>query len=173
LVLTVNPAITYGLFERVKGLLVLAKMKAGGKGDKLSPGIAFVVGALSKTLATVVTYPYLFAKVRIQARSADFSDTSSLPPDTDQVELGSLPPLTENNTELGKTSKQKRRPKHPSAIAVLASVLKRDGVRGWYQGMSAQIIKAVLAQALLFMSKEQFERWAVEIVRVFVHVFGG
>jgi adenine nucleotide transporter 17 len=39
--------------------------------------------------------------------------------------------------------------------------------------MSAQIIKAVLAQALLFMSKEQFERWAVEIVRVFVRVFGG
>jgi hypothetical protein len=50
LVLTVNPAITYGVFERVKGLLLLAK----GSSDKLTPGMSFVVGALSKTLATVV-----------------------------------------------------------------------------------------------------------------------
>jgi len=50
LVLTVNPAITYGVFERVKSLLLLAK----GSSDKLTPGISFVVGALSKTLATVV-----------------------------------------------------------------------------------------------------------------------
>lgn len=61
LVLTVNPAITYGLFERVKGLLILAKMKAGAGGveeGKLNPGLAFVVGALSKTLATVVRLIY-------------------------------------------------------------------------------------------------------------------
>jgi len=32
------------------------------------------------------------------------------------------------------------------------------------QGMSAQIIKAVLSQALLFVSKEQFERWALALM---------
>jgi len=32
------------------------------------------------------------------------------------------------------------------------------------QGMQAQIIKAVLSQALLFMSKEQFEQWAIAIM---------
>jgi hypothetical protein len=30
--------------------------------------------------------------------------------------------------------------------------------------MQAQIIKAVLSQALLFMSKEQFEQWAIAIM---------
>lgn len=30
--------------------------------------------------------------------------------------------------------------------------------------MQAQIIKAVLSQALLFMSKEQFEHWALGIM---------
>lgn len=53
LVLTVNPAITYGVFERVKGLLIAAQVKAGSN-DKIAPGLSFVVGALSKTLATVV-----------------------------------------------------------------------------------------------------------------------
>lgn len=33
--------------------------------------------------------------------------------------------------------------------------------------MSAQIIKAVLSQALLFMSKDQFEKWAVAILVLF------
>lgn len=32
------------------------------------------------------------------------------------------------------------------------------------QGMSAQIVKAVLSQALLFVSKEQFERWALTLM---------
>jgi hypothetical protein len=33
--------------------------------------------------------------------------------------------------------------------------------------MSAQITKAVLSQALLFMSKDQFEHWAVAIMVLF------
>lgn len=51
LVLTVNPAITYGAYERIKNA-VLSDPNA-----KLSPGRAFAVGALSKTLATIVSNP--------------------------------------------------------------------------------------------------------------------
>lgn len=47
LVLTVNPAITYGAFERVKTAVA-------PPGGKLSPWVAFAVGAFSKTLATIV-----------------------------------------------------------------------------------------------------------------------
>jgi solute carrier family 25 (peroxisomal adenine nucleotide transporter), member 17 len=53
LVLTVNPAITYGMFERVKSLVLLNEPANA----KLSPGKSFVVGALSKSLATVVCIP--------------------------------------------------------------------------------------------------------------------
>lgn len=52
LVLTVNPAITYGVFERVKSLVLLARHNTS---TKMSPGLSFLVGALSKTLATVVS----------------------------------------------------------------------------------------------------------------------
>jgi len=48
LVLTVNPAITYGAFERIK-----ATIQPGG--GKLTPWAAFCAGAASKTLATVVS----------------------------------------------------------------------------------------------------------------------
>ena len=51
LILTINPAITYGVFERVKSLVLLARKT---NATKMSPGLNFLVGALSKTLATIV-----------------------------------------------------------------------------------------------------------------------
>lgn len=63
LILCVNPAITYGLFQILKKRIV-------GEA-KLTPGQAFAVGAMSKTVATVVTYPYIMAKVRMQHKHED------------------------------------------------------------------------------------------------------
>ncbi|KIK55152.1 hypothetical protein GYMLUDRAFT_176121 [Collybiopsis luxurians FD-317 M1] len=155
LVLTVNPAITYGMYERVKSILLLAKAKAGVD-SKMSAGQSFVIGALSKTLATVVTYPYIMAKVRIQARSADL--------DNEEPEH----PTEKSAPHIPHHTNPKSR--HPGALDVLAKVWKREGVIGWYQGMQAQIIKAVLSQALLFMSKEQFERWTLALIVLFAQM---
>jgi solute carrier family 25 (peroxisomal adenine nucleotide transporter), member 17 len=57
LVLTVNPAITYGVFERLKNLILMAKTGAGSN-TKLTPGLSFLVGAFSKTLATIVCWDH-------------------------------------------------------------------------------------------------------------------
>jgi len=145
MVLTVNPAITYGVYERLKSMLLLARAAAGAT-EKLTPGMTFLLGAFSKTLATIVTYPYIMAKVRIQARTSegDADDETGL------VDV-SRPPTKANATQTG-------------AAGLLMRVLRTQGVVGWYQGMSAQIIKAVLSQALLFVSKEQFERWALTLM---------
>ena len=58
LVLTVNPAITYGAFERVKSLVLMAQ---GNITTKMSPWLTFIIGALSKTLATIVSIAFLQA----------------------------------------------------------------------------------------------------------------
>lgn len=66
LVLTVNPAITYGVFERVKGVVLARQLVGAGNGrvplhpGRLSVAESFWIGVASKTLATVVTYPYIF-----------------------------------------------------------------------------------------------------------------
>ncbi|KAF8718575.1 hypothetical protein AX14_011757 [Amanita brunnescens Koide BX004] len=143
LVLTVNPAITYGMFERVKGLVLLTRGKFGSNG-KMSPWLSFLVGALSKTLATIVTYPYIMAKVRIQARSVDVDDESA-------------------HGQLG-DKQQRPKGRQAGAVEILGKVWQREGFLGLYQGMQAQITKAVLSQALLFMSKEQFEQWALGLM---------
>ena len=60
LVLTVNPAITYGVFERVKSLILLAR---GDSSTKMGPWLSFLIGALSKTLATIVRVLLYFLNV--------------------------------------------------------------------------------------------------------------
>ncbi|KAF8628027.1 hypothetical protein AX15_004144 [Amanita polypyramis BW_CC] len=141
LVLTANPAITYGMFERVKNIVLLARGKFGSN-VKMTPWLAFLIGALSKTLATIVTYPYIMAKVRIQARSTDADD----------------------DTANGNAESEGEKGRQPGAVDILIRTWRRQGFRGWYQGMQAQITKAVLSQALLFMSKEQFEQWALQLM---------
>lgn len=69
LILTANPAITYGVYERVKGILLLAQEKASGASSKkLSPWTAFLLGAVSKSLATVVSFTLFLQKYNSDRR---------------------------------------------------------------------------------------------------------
>ncbi|KAK2612948.1 ADP/ATP carrier protein [Conoideocrella luteorostrata] len=61
LVLVVNPAITYGAYERLR--TTFFKDKAN-----LRPWEAFLLGALSKAMATIATQPLIVAKVGLQSR---------------------------------------------------------------------------------------------------------
>lgn len=39
----------------------------------MTPAKSFLVGAVSKTLATLVTFPYILAKVRLQAKDTPYT----------------------------------------------------------------------------------------------------
>lgn len=138
LVLCSNPAITYGMFERIKTLILKRKEKLGISDPKLSNLEVFITGALSKTLATVVTYPYIMAKVRMQWR----------PPKAASDQL---------------TEHQRKSLEYKSSLDVLRKVFDTEGVKGWYNGMHAQIVKAVLCQAILFVGKEEFSAWTLAL----------
>ncbi|RHZ55301.1 hypothetical protein CDV55_104253 [Aspergillus turcosus] len=61
LILVVNPAITYGAYQRLKDIIFPGK-------NNLKPWEAFLLGALSKSLATIATQPLIVAKVGLQSR---------------------------------------------------------------------------------------------------------
>lgn len=149
LVLTVNPAITYGMFERLKVFFL-------GLDGKMTPGKAFLIGALSKTMATVVTYPYIMAKVRLQAKYDDDSNDEA----NQSAEKGE----SQSDSNLKHNKKKER---YSGAIDVLRKVAAEKGLSGWYQGMQAQITKAVLSQALLFGIKDMLEDYTVLILILF------
>ncbi|CAK7209418.1 hypothetical protein SCUCBS95973_000432 [Sporothrix curviconia] len=57
LVLVINPILQYTLFEQLKN--------AVQKRRPVTPGVAFVLGALGKLFATGITYPYITVKSRM------------------------------------------------------------------------------------------------------------
>lgn len=61
LVLVVNPSITYGAYQRLKVLFYPGK-------TQLRPHEAFLLGAMSKALATIATQPLIVAKVGLQSK---------------------------------------------------------------------------------------------------------
>ncbi|GJC86846.1 peroxisomal adenine nucleotide transporter 1 [Colletotrichum liriopes] len=124
LVLVVNPAITYGAYERLKEVLFPGK-------NNLKPWEAFLLGAASKSLATIVTQPLIVAKVGLQSRP---------PPE------------------------RKGKP-FSSFVEVMNFILEREGVLGLFKGIGPQILKGLLVQGILMMTKERMELSFVLFVR--------
>ncbi|EON65142.1 hypothetical protein W97_04379 [Coniosporium apollinis CBS 100218] len=116
LVLVVNPAITYGAYQRLKDVLFPGK-------KNLKPWEAFALGAMSKALATIVTQPLIVAKVGLQSR----------------------PPPSRN----GKPFK--------SFIEVMQYIIEHEGPLGLFKGIGPQILKGLLVQGILMMTKERME----------------
>ncbi|OXB35033.1 hypothetical protein LQV05_001062 [Cryptococcus neoformans] len=187
LVLTVNPAITYGVFERLKSWRLATK---GAK--KLDVWESFWIGVGSKTLATVVTYPYIFAKIRLQAKVVE-----SAPPLSEEIKKGEAPTYASiasaspsecstviveqrSSIESGPSAELEQTHKHKhlhspsqhyrSAIPLLKAVYTEKGFKGLYQGLGAQILKAVLCQGILFVSKDQFESYAWLLIVFFARL---
>lgn len=116
LVLVVNPSITYGAYQRLRELLYPGQLA-------LKPGQAFLLGALSKALATFATQPLIVAKVGLQSRP---------------------PPARE-----GKPFK--------SFTEVMAYIIEHEGYLGLFKGIGPQLMKGLLVQGFLMMTKERVE----------------
>ncbi|KAK0262133.1 hypothetical protein B0A54_05082 [Friedmanniomyces endolithicus] len=124
LVLVINPAITYGAYQRLREGLY--------PGDKpLRAHEAFLLGALSKSLATMLTQPLIVAKVGLQSRP---------------------PPARK-----GKPFK--------SFLEVMRFIIEKEGPLGLYKGVAPQLLKGLLVQGILMMTKERVEQLFILLFR--------
>lgn len=139
LVLVVNPAITYGAYQRLRELLfpgktILRPWESFGKiikhsrANSLSSDNLAVLGAASKALATIMTQPLIVAKVGLQSR----------PPPARQ----------------GKAFK--------SFVEVMSYIVEHEGPMALFKGLAPQITKGILVQGLLMMTKERYVRLGQE-----------
>ena len=87
----------------------------------------FVLGAIGKIVATIVTYPLIVVKSRIQTE-------------------------VESNEAHGSGWLQGIH----STIAALRSILKQEGWWGFYSGLKSKILQSVLTAAIMFVLKDKF-----------------
>ncbi|KAK1696803.1 hypothetical protein QYE76_013500 [Lolium multiflorum] len=139
LMLTCNPSIQYTVFDQLKHKLIQRqKSKAESAGDStpvaLSAFSAFLLGAISKSVATILTYPLIRCKVMIQAADPDDDDE-----DESERPGHSRPPKT--------------------MLGAMCAMWHNEGIPGFFKGIHAQILKTVLSSALLLMIKEKISKF--------------
>ncbi|KMS95855.1 hypothetical protein BVRB_004340 [Beta vulgaris subsp. vulgaris] len=130
LLLTANPSIQYTVFDQLKNRLLKTNARSSESSPQaLSASTAFLLGALSKTIATCLTYPAIRCKVVIQAAERE---------------------------EEKLTGTQKKA--HKTMSRVFCNIWKNEGILGFFKGLHAQILKTVLSSALLLMIKEKITK---------------
>lgn len=71
LILVINPTIQYMVYSKCREYWLAAKKARGSKSPGTSGLEVFVLGAIAKIAATLVTYPYILVKSNLQAGKTD------------------------------------------------------------------------------------------------------
>ncbi|CCI40132.1 unnamed protein product [Albugo candida] len=133
LILGLQPAIQYTLFQRVK-VFYLSRYKRNM--FALTALEAFFLGAIARSIATIILFPYIRAKVLAQTQKND-------------------PGSVENELY----DSQIRSNKEESTLDTLRQVYQEDGVVGLYRGLGPEIMRGAMSAALTLMIKEKLQTY--------------
>ena len=141
LLLVSNPAIQYFLYEQIRVLILGIKNRRDGGGKhasslQLTPVEAFMFGALSKTVATVVTYPLQLAQVLIRLRKNEINNNVQHTPVT--------------TDDSGMNVKE-----YSGMLDCLYQQYAHGGFVSLFQGMNSKLLQTVLSAAFTFLTYEQ------------------
>jgi adenine nucleotide transporter 17 len=130
LMLVINPAIQFMTYESIKRRLA---------GRKLGSLSYFMIAAVAKTVATVLTYPLQLIQTRMRhGGGGRNAGVKSLRKD-----------LANQDNRFTK---------------VLMNILKTHGVKGLFKGMESKILQTVLTSALMFVIYEKIHRWVRSVM---------
>jgi solute carrier family 25 (peroxisomal adenine nucleotide transporter), member 17 len=141
LFLTLNPSITFFLDE------TLQHLTSTGNG----PGITFLFAAVSKAVATVVTYPFQTAKARAQA----------LPPADDGG--------NSDKRQAGGAAQSVRRALKGTVLGGIVDVARTEGFGALYDGLQGELLKAFFSHGITMLSKGAVHGL---VVRVYFAIIG-
>lgn len=135
LILTLNPGLTFVLHEGI--------LRSVPKEKRTGPTIAFAAAALSKAIASAITYPFSLAKSRAQVSSkrpiephagGDFSKEDTLNTDKERVEQ-----KVERN----------------SVIGYILDIARTEGTTALYQGLAGEVLKGFFQHGLTMAMKDR------------------
>ena len=140
--LCLNPALEFGLIERFKAPVLARQLARGVRRPALSVAQSFLFGALSKIVATLVTFPLIRAKVLIQTAGKAAAKTSGEAASNDDDDDDD-----DDDAAL-----------RGDVFGVLSRVVRKEGMAGLYKGVQPQLTKGVLSSALMLTFREKIDR---------------
>ena len=137
LVLTVNPSLTFFFFEALKSSLL-----PRNKRSDPPPQATFLLAAISKAMASTITYPFSLAKSRLQA-----STSNSQEKNTTSVKL-----------EPGSGGKAPR-----NVFTTILHIIHTEGLGGLYEGLGGEVLKGFFSHGITMIVKDAAHKIVIQL----------
>jgi len=151
LVLTLNPAITF-LLHKILLRTLVPKTRRDDPGARLT----FLIAAVSKSVASSVTYPFSLAKTRAQVSSQPPSDPSGT-----TSEIGEDKEVV-REAEAAIVVKA-RKARQRTVLATILRIAKTEGVGALYHGLGPEVLKGFFSHGLTMLMKERIHGLIVSL----------
>jgi hypothetical protein len=136
LILTVNPSITF-LFHKLLLRLLVSRDHRSDPGAR----VTFLVAAISKALASTITYPFSLAKTRAQVSSQKPSQPSG--------------PTSETDKEKDATKSTAARARQRTVFSTILRITETEGIGALYQGLGAEVLKGFFSHGITMLMKDR------------------
>lgn len=157
LILTLNPAITFAADN------VLRNLAPRKQREEPSAKFTFLVAALSKVIATSLTYPVMLAKSRAQAPSPSYTPQipAHIHPREHIVLIGDRDIKTRVHQALRRVIRVVQ--VQASIFLALRKIYHDEGVAGLYSGLDGEVIKGFLQHGLTMTLKDHVHRGVIQL----------
>ncbi|OMP83932.1 Peroxisomal adenine nucleotide transporter 1, partial [Diplodia seriata] len=148
LILTLNPALTFLLHESMLRLL-LPRAGRAKPGSKLT----FLLAALSKVVASTITYPVAMAKTRAQASSQAPTETAAVDEE----------PLLREKSSSTAAAEQTKKAGRATVFGSILAIARKEGAAGLYQGLGGEVLKGFFSHGLTMLMKERIHVVVIQL----------
>ncbi|KAF4123295.1 abhydrolase domain-containing protein 12 [Geosmithia morbida] len=149
LVLTISPGITFFVNRRLARRVIPALEEE----DIPVAWAAFLTAALSKVVATALTYPFQTGKTRLQMASSTGKDKNV-------DEEGSPAGPKDASALMVQRTKQFL---NGTIFGIILRILHREGLRALYDGLSGELLKSFFSHGLTMFTKGILHRLIVRL----------
>jgi hypothetical protein len=163
LVLTLNPSITFFLYETFKRTL-LPRSRRDDPGARLT----FLMAAVSKAIASTITYPFSLAKARAQVGSKPPVNTNAAWEIKSEASAAASKsqdkPLRERQGEVKKAGKDARRTAARSTVfSTILKIYREEGPAALYEGIWGEILKGFFSHGITMLVKEAVHKTIIQL----------
>lgn len=134
-ILCFKPALQYTIYEQIKKIMIANRNRDRHHGNhqqsSLSSVEAFLLGMVARTISTVLVFPFIRAKVLLQAQQKQETK--------DEMDIN------ESDTSSAATTTKD----------IIIQQFNQHGIAGLYQGIGPELTRGVFSAALMLMIKER------------------
>ena len=138
LVLTLNPSLTFFFFEAFKRTLLPRSQR-----QSPSPQATFLLAAISKAMASTITYPFSLAKSRLQSSSGLNQREGST---TVKLE-DTFPPKTAPS----------------NVFTVILRIAQTEDLSALYEGLEGEVMKGFFSHGITMIVKEAAHKLVIQL----------